>query len=368
MIKIIAVSYNNLPLRPPLSAVFGHAGGTIGRDNDNTFVLADIKRIVSRRQAEIRTNGAQYVIINLSRAAPLLVNGIELRCDDEHPLKIGDEIRVGLYVLRAEPHLAQVDMPVQSRLPGSPGATGTSALEIQAVALESTSTGTSQAMLAESPSAILEIMPESDAHTEVVPENRSELLQAFLHGAGIENAGFHSELTPEFMETLGKLVASAVHGTFELLASRASMKREVKADLTMIVLRNNNPLKFLSDSETILLHMLRKKMPGFMGPEEAMQDAFQDLQAHQTGMIAGMHAAIGEVLKRFDPSILEQRLKERTVFDAILPAHRKAKMWDQYTALFSDIQQEPQHDFDARFSNAFVAAYEREIDRFHNEQ
>ncbi len=136
----------------------------------------------------------------------------------------------------------------------------------------------------------------------------------------------------------------------------------------MIVVRNNNPLKFLSDGETILLQMLRKKMPGFMGPSEAMQDAFEDLQAHQVGMVAGIHAAVDEVLKRFDPSVLEKRLKEPSMFETVVPAHRKAKMWDQYTAVFGDIYHEAQNDFEALFGRAFLAAYEKEIDRFHNEQ
>ena len=43
-------------------------------------------------------------------------------------------------------------------------------------------------------------------------------------------------------------------------------------------------------------------------------------------------------------------------------------MWDQYTMLFGDIRQKAQHDFDALFGKAFVAAYEKEIDRFYNEQ
>jgi FHA domain-containing protein len=360
MIKITAVSYNNLPLQPSPGALFGHSGGTIGRDEDNTFVLADAKRLVSRKQAEIRADGTHYVIVNLSRATPMLINGVELKCDDARPLKIGDEIRVGLYVLQAESHLA----PVDRSLPGQPPEKTDAK---QADATEAIPSGAAQAVLAESPSSTPQIASRNAPADDAPAENRAELLQAFLRGAGIANVGFHTELTPEFMETLGKLVASSVHGTFELLASRATMKREVKADLTTIVLRNNNPLKFLSDSETILLQMLRKKMPGFMGPEEAMQDAFQDLQAHQTGMVAGMHAAVGEVLERFDPTALEQRLKERSVLDAVLPAHRKARMWDQYTVLFNDIHREAQHEFDALFGKAFVAAYEREIDRFHDE-
>lgn len=352
MIKITAVSYNNMPLSQPLSATFGRSGGTLGRSEENVFVLPDSKHIVSRQQAEIRTDGAQHVIANLSRATPMMVNGIELNYGDEHPLKAGDEIQIGLYVLRAESHLT----PVGTGEPVT--VTGGFVLNKNLPASAASSP----------PQAPPIAQSEKKTAAASVPIDNHGLIQAFLKGAGIEHTGISIDLTPEFMETMGKLVATGVHGTFELLASRASMKREVKADVTMIVLRNNNPLKFLSDSETILVQMLRKKMPGFMGPAEAMQDAYEDLQAHQVGMVAGMHAAVDEVLKRFDPAILEKRLKERTMFDAVLPAHRKARMWDQYTVLFGDIYREAQHDFDALFGKAFVAAYEKEIDRFYNEQ
>lgn len=366
MIKITAVSYNNVPLSPPLSAVFGRAGGTLGRSEENAFVLPDSRHIVSRMQAEIRTDGSQNVIFNLSRATPIMVNGIELNYGEESPLKAGDEIRIGLYVLRAEPHLAPVETPAHAGKDRSIAAAGAPAMAADTIP----SRATVPAIAPSVKSSQLPTMAARGTAPEAVAASADNqaLMQAFLDGAGIGSANLHADLTPEFMETLGKLVAAAVQGTFGLLASRASMKREVKADVTMIVLRNNNPLKFLSDTETILVQMLRKKMPGFMGPEEAMRDAYQDLQAHQVGMAAGMHAAVEEVLKRFDPSALEKRLKEPTMFDAVLPAQRKAKMWDQYTTLFDKIHQEAQNDFDALFRKAFVAAYEKEIDRFHDEQ
>lgn len=369
MIKITAVSYNNTPLSPPLSAVFGRAGGTLGRSDENEFVLPDSRHIVSRVQAEISVNGSHNVISNLSRATPITVNGIELNYGEEYPLKAGDEILIGLYVLRAEPHLAQVETEANVQRDRGPDVAAAPVATVAAAPFSATVTAIAASAKSSPPtsSATSPSAAQSAAALAGSGDNQT-LMQAFLDGAGIGQASLHADLTPEFMETLGKLVAASVQGTFELLASRASMKREVKADLTMIVLRNNNPLKFLSDSETILVQMLRKKMPGFMGPAEAMQDAYQDLQAHQTGMVAGMHAAVEEVLKRFNPAILEARLKDRSMFDAVLPAQRKAKMWDQYTALFENIQREAQQDFDALFRKAFVAAYEKEIDRFHDEQ
>lgn len=370
MIKITAVSYNSIPLDSPLSAIFGRTGGTLGRSEDNTFVLPDSKHIVSRKQAEIRIDGTQHVIANLSRATPMMVNGTELRFGETRPLSAGDEIQVGMYVLRAESQLMPVDSPmnmVDAEKEGGAAVPISAAGAAVSGAAPMTVAASTPAAMPQVP-AIAQTATAENPSADMAHSDSQALMQAFLNGAGIGHTGLNADLTPEFMETIGKLTAAAVQGTFELLASRTSMKREVKADLTMIVLRNNNPLKFLTDSETILVQMLRKKMPGFMGPAEAMQEAYEDLQAHQVGMVAGMRAAVDEVLKRFDPGALEARLKDRTMLDAVLPAHRKARMWDQYTTLFDTIYREAQHDFDALFSKVFVAAYEKEIDRFHNEQ
>jgi len=109
-------------------------------------------------------------------------------------------------------------------------------------------------------------------------------------------------------------------------------------------------------------------MPGFMGPSEAMQDAFADLHAHQSGMIAGMNGAISEVLKRFNPKSLEERIKSPTFIDAVVPLHRKAKMWDQYDAIFEEINKEAQKDYQKLFGKAFLKAYEKEIERSRSEE
>ncbi|UUZ48060.1 hypothetical protein LP420_34585 [Massilia sp. B-10] len=88
------------------------------------------------------------------------------------------------------------------------------------------------------------------------------------------------------MELLGKMMNNCIQGTIDLLALRSLVKQEVKADVTVVVLRNNNPMKFFPDSQTVLTQMLRKKMPGFMEPLEAIDDANRDLQGHQKGVVA----------------------------------------------------------------------------------
>jgi FHA domain-containing protein len=379
MIKLTAVSYNNQASLAPLSAVFSRDGGTLGRSEDNYFVLPDPKNLISRVQASVKSDGSRHTIINLSQANPILLNGSEIDFNREYAFNAGDEIQIGLYILRAELHLAAIDGDAPA---GKQTVSHAQTLELHTIPLHNDLAAPVKA--ARAPVDTVRPMPnlaelhrkksagsaQRDRHSEEsslppsAAAGHDALMQAFLKGAGVPGISLNAGLTPEFMETLGKLLATSIQGTFQLLAARSSIKREAKADVTMVVVRNNNPLKFLSDSETVLIQMLRKKMPGFMGPTEALQDAFDDLQAHQSGMIAGMSGAIDEIIRRLDPALLKQETK--TSFLETLLGRRKARLWDEYERMFQAMDQEAQQDYQKLFGKAFVKAYEKEVERLHN--
>jgi FHA domain-containing protein len=137
--------------------------------------------------------------------------------------------------------------------------------------------------------------------------------------------------------------------------------------MTMIVSRENNPLKFSPSVEVALQHLLGPPAPGFMPAAVAMRDAFDDLRAHQLGVMAGMRAALEGVLLRFDPKQLEGKLTRRSAIDSLIPATRKARLWESFTELFAQLQTEAQDDFDELFGKAFLKAYEDQLDRLHGE-
>jgi len=190
-----------------------------------------------------------------------------------------------------------------------------------------------------------------------------DLLREFLVGAGIPHATMQDTLTPALMRRIGRMLAIAVQGTIELIAARALVKREVKADVTIIASTRNNPLKFLPDAESALLQMFGARIPGFMDPVEAMEDAYRDLRAHEVGVIAGMHAALAEVLRRFEPAELERRLKPGGVLEGLLPNSRQARLWETFAEMYIDISREAQDDFQSLFGKAFLQAYENEVSR-----
>jgi type VI secretion system FHA domain protein len=158
-----------------------------------------------------------------------------------------------------------------------------------------------------------------------------------------------------------------MRGTVELLVARAALKREMRADMTMIVARENNPLKFSPTVEVALNHLLGTQSPGFMPPAPAVRDAFDDLRAHQLGVMAGMRAALEGVLQRFDPQQLESKLTRKASISSLIPGARKARLWELFQELFTQLQSEAQDDFDELFGKAFLRAYEDQLDRLQGE-
>ena len=189
------------------------------------------------------------------------------------------------------------------------------------------------------------------------------LTEAFLRGAGLAPSALPHGLTPEIMTTIGSLLRSATAGAIDMLAARAATKREVQASVTIISVQANNPLKFLPNADSALLQLLGKKMPGFMRADVAMKDAFEDLRAHEVGVIAGTRAALTEVLGKFDPAVLGDKLTKGSVLESLMPSARKAKLWDMYLERYLQIRREAEDDFQSIFGRAFVQAYELETAR-----
>jgi type VI secretion system FHA domain protein len=191
------------------------------------------------------------------------------------------------------------------------------------------------------------------------------LLAAFHEGLGLPDVP--ASLGEDEMRLLGRLLRECAQGTVQLLLSRAALKREMRAEVTVIAARENNPLKFSPSAEVALQYLLGPAKPGFLAPEQAMRDAFNDLRAHQLGMMAGMRSALDGVLQRFDPTVLEGQIARRSGLSALLGGNRKAQLWEQFQALYAQLSQEASDDFHQLFGKAFLAAYESYIDQLQSQ-
>ncbi|MBI5255428.1 MAG: type VI secretion system-associated FHA domain protein TagH [Burkholderiales bacterium] len=193
------------------------------------------------------------------------------------------------------------------------------------------------------------------------------LWHAFCQGAGVDPS-LAATLDESMMRDIGALLRSAVDGTLQLMAVRATTKHELRAAVTIIQQRGNNPLKFSPDATTGLEQLLRPTMRGFLSGPAAMTDAMHDLVGHAIGTVAGMRAALDGMLERFAPGELESKLVGQSLLDSLLPMNRKAKLWELYLQHFESIREEAQEDFHSLFGKAFLAAYEQQLERLKQQQ
>jgi FHA domain-containing protein len=188
------------------------------------------------------------------------------------------------------------------------------------------------------------------------------LWAAFCEGAGIQMK-LPQGLNPEQMRMIGQVLRHSVDGTLKLVAVRAAAKQELRAQVTTIQSRNNNPLKFSPDAGAAIEQLLQPPMRGFMVGPQAVNDVMDDLLGHAIGTMAGMRAALEGVLSRFEPGQLENKLGAGGMMDTLLPMNRRAKLWELYLQHFKRIQGDAEEDFHELFGKAFVRAYEDQLDR-----
>ncbi len=201
-----------------------------------------------------------------------------------------------------------------------------------------------------------------DAPWPATTQDAEALWAAFCKGAGIDPVAAPQGRLQQ-MQDLGRMMRCTTDGLLQMIAVRANTKYELRAGVTVIQQRNNNPLKFSPDAVAALTQLVQPPVRGFLDGPAAVQDAMQDLVGHSIGTVAGLRAAVEGMLDRFAPAALEAKLSSHSVLDSVLPATRKARLWDLYVQHHSQVRDEAQEDFHTLFGRAFVAAYEQQVQR-----
>ena len=184
-------------------------------------------------------------------------------------------------------------------------------------------------------------------------------LDAFLAGLGIGDASQIAD--PEaFLRNVGALLRTMVAGLSTTLMARTQFKSEMRLGVTTIRATENNPLKFSVSVEDALERLLLRQTRGYMPAQEAVKQGFEDIQAHEMAMIAGLRSALDELLGRFDPAALEAELADKSL-DKLVPMVRKSRCWDLLGERHSQISAAASEDFMKVFGEAFSEAYDEQV-------
>ncbi len=195
---------------------------------------------------------------------------------------------------------------------------------------------------------------------QVAPVAQRRLLEAFYRGADLEGVEISDAKAEEKLEMLGQLFREVVQGLMEVLAARSSIKSEFRLSQTTIQPVENNPLKFSLGVEDAMTALLTKTGKGYLPPVQAVQEAFDDVKAHQVAVLAGMQVALTGLLARFDPDALEARIGQDKGIGTLLTG-KKSRYWDEFTHLYQSIATEAEDDFQQVFGREFGRAYEEQV-------
>jgi len=396
------LSLNEKPLSNPLVGRFDDRGGAIGRSDNATFTLPDPERLISRVHARISHAEQTYWVENVSAAGPILHNGRPLSSGMRVSLSDGDELRIGGYrlavafesnetsatILRGRT-TGQAPLKAVPAAPPPPAAAPAGRVAAAAAARPPVAPAPERvAAVAPAPPAVATPAPvpaavvapaplpaavatpapaparsARSARTRPAVESSTggdALWRGFQDGVGID-LPLPNGPSPELFSAVGAMLRIAINGIHRLIAMRTVAKTEMHADLTMIQVRGNNPLKFSPEAAVALKMLLQPPLQGFLSGPSALRDAVIDLQSHQVGVMAGMRAALATVLERFDPVQLESHLSSRSVIDALIPSHRRAKLWELYVEHYRALKDEAEEDFGRLFGEAFREAYNAQV-------
>jgi FHA domain-containing protein len=318
-----------------LTARFDGAGGLIGRADSARLKLPDPKRTVSRFHAHVSFAEGRFSIEDMGSPNPIAVNGKMLQSGQRVELNGGDRIQIAHYTVGADigepqPALAEEEVSWDD---------GADAEERTRLVVDRSAVAAAGGPAATS----------------------AELWAAFEEGARLQ-LELPQGLRPEMMRNIGAVLRGAVTALRKQLGLRMLVRRDSDADSAAIRSKNNNPLKFALDDARAITALIKPPLPTFLAGPAAVDETSGDLEAHMRATMFAMRAASQQLLARLDPAFLEKKLASGGMFDSLLPARRKAALWDAFVEQLREIAGGP-GGFDDTFNRVFLAAYDHEITR-----
>ncbi len=189
----------------------------------------------------------------------------------------------------------------------------------------------------------------------------NQAVDAFLQGAGLEPSTLSADEINEFMASAGRLLRVMSEGYKQILETRTSLKSEFRLGVTTIRPAQNNPFKFSIDANGALAKLLFPTEKGYLPPIESVQEAIDDIQAHQMATLSGLRMALSTLVHRFDPESVEKEFQSISTIDSLLPFVRKAKCWDLFKTRYLIAEADAENDFLHLLGDEFASAYEQQI-------
>ena len=389
---------------------------TIGRGENNDLCLPDPERTLSKRHCVLEDRGGEHVLIDLSTNGTFLNYAPDRLSEIPTPLNHGDVIQLGSYELVVEIASDSMDpeplppaplvAPIAAIYPqGGPSAAATALDDIEDTDddfLDVLMGGVAEAAApsVRQPATLPDHSPATQDHFAVqnggaalIPDDWDDLLdsaapeteppataasksaltnppsvdaleatRAFLAAAGAGHLNIPDSELADTMARLGRVFSAMVSGMRDILLTRAELKSEMRVDRTMINPAGNNPLKFSISPEQAVEAMIHPTVPGYQDADTATEEALRDIKAHEVAVMAGMEAALKDLLMRLGPDQLASRIETGSSLGGILQG-KKARYWEAYEQMYAEIARETEDNFQSTFGREFACAYQEQLER-----
>jgi type VI secretion system protein ImpI len=266
--------------------VFDECGGSIGRLEDNDWMLPDPDRFISGRHAVLHANEDAFYLEDMSTNGTF-VNARDRPLSRTGPMRLqdGDRIYIGEYEILVQ----LIDQPRIAR-PASSASTRASAASRPKGEHAQTVPGRT------------DFMPESyecaDADSNSIVS--ATLFEESAVGASelLDALGLDAtRVPPAIYRQLGLVLRIAIQGMIGLLQSRIQIDNGFGTPTRIVTpATENNPLECSADTDEALRTLFLERKPGSPGPAEAFTEAFQEIAHRQLALLAGVRAGFDSLL------------------------------------------------------------------------
>lgn len=379
-------NYDVLEDGGPVHTTVNQSGLQAGRGAGMDWVLPDPSRHISGRHLEISYSNNTYWLTDVSTNGTFL-KGQRYRLDGAHKLTHGDRFQVGHYIIVARldappptvsPASIEMDNPwdiggVESDpinpLPrpsehlyndfsddfiANPEPSGFDPKLVQ-----TPSPDAAGSHLGFSPQQkVAPMAPPSTSQMESAPPpvsatEPSGFFNAFCEGIGLPADAYECIESDVLARELGQSLRVVTEEIITLLRDRASAKQFTKGgERTMRSASDNNPLKFLPDTDQALEAMYLKPRAGFLTGKDGLSEALKDIRLHQAAVFAAIQPALSKLLRDLAPEEISNSNDS-----GMLSRGKRAKAWDTYVERWDAKAHPHENGILDEFLSHFAEAY-----------
>jgi type VI secretion system protein ImpI len=196
--------------------------------------------------------------------------------------------------------------------------------------------------------------PASQPPQAIPGGDAAALLDAICAGAGLPPGSLSQGNPAETAAEIGRALRVVTEDLAVLLRARTAAKQSVRSTRrTMLGAERNNPLKFLPDTQEVLLALFGRPRPGYQHGAEAIRAGFTDVKRHQYAVTAALQPALARLLEDLAPEAIEARA------GGGLLSSRKARAWE----IFVERWDAKTHPHENGMLDVFLAYFAESYDR-----